>query len=104
MFRKIPIVTFLALCSSTLFFIIGSIVSLNRFWQYEVSFVDFGQYDQAIWKVSRFQEPITYHFIYGRINVLGDHVTPTIFLISPLYWFTDRSEMILLVQALAVAV
>lgn len=85
------------------FFLVGSIVSLNRFWQYEASYVDFGQYDRSIWLVSRFQEPIVQHFIYGRLNVLGDHVTPSIFLISPLYWFTNSSEIILIVQALAVA-
>lgn len=93
----------LAYFSVFLFFTIGSIVSLNRFWQYEESYVDFGQYDRVIWLVSRFQAPIVTHFIYGKINVLGDHVTPSIFLLSPLYWFTNRSEIILIVQALAVA-
>jgi len=100
---KINVSDLLTLFFCFSFFIIGSIVSLNRFWQYDVSFIDFGQYDRAIWLVSRFQEPIVQHFIYGRINVLGDHVTPSIFLISPLYWFTNRSEIILIVQALAVA-
>lgn len=98
--------TFIDICAFAFclsFFIIGATVSLQRFWQYEASYIDFGQYDQAIWKVSRFQEPIMYHFIHGKINVLGDHVTPSVFLISPLYWFTDKSEMILIVQALAVA-
>lgn len=92
----------LALSASLAFIVIGSIVSLHRFWQFEVSYIDFGQYDQAIWKVSRLQEPIVHHFVHGKINVLGDHVTPSIFLISPLYWLTDRSEMILVVQAIAV--
>lgn len=101
--RKSNFFDIFAIFCCFLFFVIGSIVSLNRFWQYDVSFVDFGQYDQAIWHISRFQEPITYHFVYGKINVLGDHVTPSVFLISPLYWFTDKSEMILLVQALVVA-
>jgi uncharacterized membrane protein len=91
-----------ALVAVILFTVAGILVSLNRFWQYEASYIDFGQYDRAIWLVSRFQEPIFYHFIHGRINVLGDHVTPSVFLISPFYWFTNKSEMILVVQAIVV--
>jgi len=82
----------------------GIIVSLHRFWQYEVSLIDFGHYDQIIWQLSRFQEPIINHFIHGRINAFGDHFTPSVALISPLYWITNRSEMILIVQALAVGI
>lgn len=101
--KHIEFIDILGVAFCIIFFLAGTIVSLERFWQYEVSFVDFGQYDQAIWNISRFHEPITYHFEYGKINVLGDHVTPSVFLISPFYWFTNRSEMILVVQALAVA-
>ena len=80
----------------------GILVSLHRYWQYEVSFIDFGIYDQIIWKVSQFQEPIVLHFIHGKINFLGDHVVPSIFIISPLYWLIDKPEMILIVQSLVV--
>ena len=82
----------------------GVLVSLNRFWQYEAFYIDFGQYDQVLWRISRFQEPIMHHFIHGNINVLGDHVTPTVFLLSPLYWFTERSEIILVAQAIVAGV
>ncbi len=101
-FWKKPNVDFIAYFLCALFIFVGSIVSLHRYWQYEVTYVDFGQYDQAIWQVSRFQEPIVYHFVHGKINVLGDHVTPSVFLISPLYWLTDKSEMLLIFQALVV--
>lgn len=100
---KLKLLDISAFLFCLVFFVAGTVISLNRFWQYEVSYIDFGQYDQSIWKASRFQEPIVYHFIHGRINVFGDHLTPSIFLISPLYWFTDKSEMILIVQAFAVA-
>ena len=102
-FQKKSLVDYLAFAFCFLFLIAGVLVSLHRYWQYEVSYVDFGQYDQAIWKVSRFQAPEIYHFIHKNINVLGDHATPSIFLLSPLYWITDRSEIILIAQALAVA-
>lgn len=88
------------ICS--IFIAFGILVSLNRFWQYEAFYIDFGQYDQAIWQVSRFQMPMLDHWILGYIPVFGDHFTPSVFLLSPLYWFTSQSEMILVVQAIAV--
>lgn len=95
----------LIVCIICIFYTItGIIVSLHRYWQYEVSYIDFGQYDQIIWKVSQFQAPIVNHFIHGEIHVFGDHLTPSIFLLSPFYWFTDRPEMILVIQAITVGI
>lgn len=85
-----------------IFTTIGIIVSLHRFWQYEVFYIDFGQYDQAIWSISRLQPPMVDHWVLGYINVLGDHLTPSIFLLSPLYWLTSESSVILIAQAVAV--
>lgn len=85
-----------------IFIVCGSLISLHRYWQYEVSFIDFGQYDQIIWKVSRLQAPVIDHFVHGNIHVFADHLTPSIFLLSPLYWITDSSEVILLIQAVCV--
>lgn len=98
-YYKIDIVAFLLVI---FFCAAGIIVSLHRFWQYEASLIDFGHFDQIIWNISRFQEPIVNHFIHGRINAFGDHLTPSVALISPLYWITNKSEMILVVQAVAV--
>ena len=84
------------------FTVAGIIVSLNRFWQYEVFYIDFGQYDQAIWAISRFQPPMLDHWILGFINIFADHFTPSIFLLSPIYWFTSESIVILIVQAITV--
>jgi len=84
------------------FIIVGTLVSLNRYWQYEVFYIDFGQYDQAIWAISRFQAPMLDHWILGFVPVFADHFTPSIFLLSPLYWFTSDSTIILIAQAVAV--
>ena len=77
-------------------------MSLNRFWQYEVFYYDFGIFDQAIWSVSRFRPPIIEHFIVGGKWIFADHFSPSIFLLSPFYWLTARSEMLLIVQAVSV--
>ena len=84
------------------FTVAGIIVSLNRFWQYEVFYFDFGIFDQAIWKVSQFRAPIIEHFIVGGKWIFADHFNPSIFLLSPFYWLTTRNEILLVVQAVAV--
>ena len=84
-------------------FIIASVfVSVNRYWQYDVFYFDFGIFDQAIWKVSRLQPPIIDHFIVGGKWIFADHFSPSIFLLAPFYWITSRSEMLLVIQAIVV--
>jgi uncharacterized membrane protein len=92
----------LAIALAVMFALIGSIVSLVRYWQYDAYYIDFGIFDQAIWEVSRLRAPIIEHFIVGGKWIFADHFNPSIFLLSPLYWLTDRSEIILVAQAVAV--
>lgn len=88
---------------SILFALIGSIISVVRYWQYDANYFDFGIFDQAIWKVAHFQAPIIDHFIVGGKIIFADHFSPSIFLFSPLYWFSDQSEIILIAQAVVAA-
>ncbi|MFC1646903.1 DUF2079 domain-containing protein, partial [Patescibacteria group bacterium] len=83
--------------------LIASLVSLYRYWQYEAFYYDFGIYDQAIWQISRFQMPIIDHLALGRIPIFADHFIPSTFLLAPIYWITTRSEVLLIIQALAVS-
>lgn len=80
----------------------AALVSLHRFWQYEVFYYDFGIYDQAIWNVAHFRPPIIDHFVIPGKIIFADHFNPSIFLLSPVYWFTSRPEALIIVQALAV--
>lgn len=100
--KKNWILDYAAIVLFIIFTAVGVIVSLHRFWQYEVFYIDFGQYDQAIWAVSRFQSPMVDHFVHGFIHVFADHFTPSVFLLVPLYWITSESEVILIAQAIAV--
>ncbi len=92
----------IAYAFSFCFIIAGVLVSVNRFWQYEVFYYDFGIFDRAIWEVSRLQAPIIDHLILGGKWIFADHFSPSIFLLSPLYWITQRNEMLLVVQAVVV--
>ena len=85
-----------------LFTLAAILVSLNRFWQYEVFYYDFGIFDRAIWLVSQFKPPIIDHLVVGGKLIFADHFSPSIFLFSPLFWFTDRSEVLLIAQSLIV--
>lgn len=92
----------LAILSILIFTIAGILVSLHRYWQYDAFYFDFGIFDQAIWSVSRFQAPIIEHISVGGKWIFADHFSPSIFLLTPLYWLTDRSEVLLIAQAIAV--
>lgn len=83
-----------------IYVIAASAVSLNRYWQFNAFWYELGLYNEAIWKVSRFQPPTIEQF--DNKLIFADHFNPSLFLFSPVYWFTDRTEAILIVQAAAV--
>lgn len=83
------------------YFVIFSVISVNRYWQYQTFYIDFGIYDDAIWKIAHFQAPIVDKGSNGHIN-LGDHFTPGMYLLAPLYWFTDRQEVMFVAQVFSV--
>lgn len=87
------------------YFIVINFVVLNRFWQFEAYYFDHGIYDQSIWKVAHGKIPtISHHFTKGLLVQLGDHFTPAIYLLSPIYWFTDNYETILITHNLLLTV
>lgn len=80
-------------------------VCLNRFWQYQYFYFDFGIFDSAIWKLSRFQLPFVDHVDFSTKNIIifGDHFNPSLVFIAPFYWLTGRSEILIVVQTFAVS-
>ena len=98
-------INFLYTCAflfSLLYGIAAILVPLHRFWQYEVFYYDFGIFDTALWQLSRFMPPIIDHLALGKAVIFADHMSPTIFLFAPVFWFTSKSEVLLVIQALAV--
>lgn len=93
----------MALIITIFFFYTASVVSLNRFWQFEVFYYDFGIYDQAIRRLAQFQPPVIDHYTIGQKIIWADHFHPGITMLAPIYWLTNRSEALLLVQALAIS-
>ncbi len=81
--------------------IIFSVISVNRYWQYEAHYMDFGIYDEAIWKVAHFKTPTVDKGKNGQI-IFADHFVPGLFLLSPLYWLTDKQESMFIAQVFVV--
>jgi uncharacterized membrane protein len=52
--------------------------------------------------VAHFRLPIIDHFVIGGKVIFADHFSPSMFLLSPLYWITHRPEVLLIAQTLAV--
>lgn len=80
------------------------LVSLNRYWQFEVFYYDFGIFDAALWNVAHFRPPIIDHFVIPGKVIFADHFSPSLFLLAPIYWLTDKPEALLILQSLAVGV
>ena len=78
-----------------LFALAGSLINIHRFLQFDLGYYDFGIFDHAIWQVAHFKAPVIDHFRVSGKWIFADHFGPSIFLFSPIYWFTDKSEALL---------
>lgn len=84
---------------------ISIIVSVERYWQFSSFYLDLGLFDQAIWRLAHFQVPVIDHIsksIEGKI-IFADHFNPSMLLFAPLYWFTERTETLLITQSIFVS-
>ncbi len=100
--KHIDLITYFFIAFYTL---LALAVSIGRFWQFQSFYYDFGIFDSAIWKVAHFQIPMINHVNFAGIDriIFADHFNPSIFLLSPFYWLTDRQEILLIIQVLAVS-
>ncbi|MBI5614412.1 DUF2079 domain-containing protein [Candidatus Gottesmanbacteria bacterium] len=80
--------------------ILYSSLSLVRHAHFQSGGFDLGLYDQSVWQYSRFLWP--YNTIKDRF-ILGDHLTLTLPLLSPLFWLWDDVRILLVFQAIAIA-
>ncbi len=87
-----------------LFLIFFVLISLWRYHIGQVFYYDFGHFERILWLISRFQEPIIQHKVLGEINFLGDHFSPSVFLLAPLFWITNQPQIMLIEQAIATVI
>jgi uncharacterized membrane protein len=71
-----------------------ALISLFRHWRFGSGY-DLGIFDQAVWLMSRFEAPAS--TISGYAHIFGDHFSPVLILLAPLYWVAPAPETLLIV-------
>jgi len=91
-----------ALAAMTASFAVAyALVGLFKHWHYDSSAFDLGIFDQVIWRLSRFEAPVS--SITNHINLVGDHFHPLLAVLTPLYWIHDSPETLIAAQSALVA-
>ena len=75
--------------------------SLQRYARFDAGGFDLGIFDQVLWHYSHFQTPAS--SIKNLANIWGDHFSPILVLLAPLYWVWDDARTLLLAQAVLLA-
>ncbi len=84
------------------YLVAANLVTLHRFWQYEVFYYNHGIFDRALWLVAHGQQPLIDHTSQTPLHQLGDHFNPTLYLLIPLYWITSAYEPLIVIQNISV--
>src|SRR3954469_13547543 len=74
---------------------------LLRHWHFDSGAYDLGIFDQVVWHLSRFEIPAS--TVRGYSNILGDHFSPILALLAPLYWIAPGPETLIVAQAVLLA-
>ncbi|MFL6051504.1 MAG: DUF2079 domain-containing protein [Actinoallomurus sp.] len=85
-----------------------SVFALVRYWTFRTTTYDLVIFDQAVRSYSRLHLPTAIvkgvHNGFGpHFTVLGDHFSPILALLAPLYWIHDGPQTLLVAQAVLLA-
>jgi uncharacterized membrane protein len=88
--------------------VVYSVYSLVRFWAFRTTTYDLVIFDQAVRSYSHLHLPTAIvkgvHNGFGaHFNVLGDHFSPILALLAPLYWIHDGPQTLLIAQSVLLA-
>jgi uncharacterized membrane protein len=75
-------------------------ISLFRHWHFGSGY-DLAIFDQAIWRLSHFDTPAS--TLSRHANIFGDHFSPILIVLTPIYWLAPAPETLLVAQALLLA-
>jgi uncharacterized membrane protein len=86
------------------FFILFSCISLWRFNITQVFYYDLGIFARPLWEITHGLPPLIFHKTLGEIHFLGDHFSPSMYLLTPLMWLPSPLQMLLIEQALTLTI
>lgn len=93
--KREPLLILFALLSAVVY----AAFSLWKHRHFQTNF-DTAIFDQAVWKYSHFRSP---YITVNALNALGDHFSPIVALLAPLYWIWPDPRMLLIAQAVLIA-
>src|SRR3990167_4330195 len=79
------------------FWIIYSYISIIKHLHYQTFTWDTGFFDQLLWKLSRFKQPVS---SFSNLNIFGDHFQFILLAFVPLYWFPHSIKLLFIIHAL----
>lgn len=88
--------------SIAVFAILLGVLSILRHEHYSSHAYDLGLFSQVIYNYSRVG--VGDSSIRGVYNILGDHFTPILVVLAPLYWLWANAKVLLIVQSILLAV
>src|SRR3990167_711885 len=78
------------------FWIIYSYISIIKHLHYQTFTWDTGFFDQLLWKLSRFKEPVS---SFSNLHVFGDHFQFILLVFVPLYWLPQSINFLFIANA-----
>ncbi len=85
----------------TLYIIIFSTLTVLKHMSFNSTAYDLAIYDQAVWSYSRGKIMLN---SVAQTQLLGDHVEPILFLITPLYWVYPSPLILVVIQTIIIAI
>ena len=82
------------------FWIIYSYISIIKHLHYQTFTWDTGFFDQLLWKLSRFKQPVS---SFSYLKVFGDHFQFILLVLVPLYWFQQSIKLLFMGHAFIAA-
>jgi uncharacterized membrane protein len=75
--------------------------AVHRYARFEVGGFDLGIFDQVVWHYSQLEAPAS--SIKDLASIWGDHFSPILAVLAPLYWIWDDARTLLIAQAVLLA-
>ena len=88
----------IVLCGVVVYAVVFSFITVNRHLAFRTHALDLGYYDQLLWNITRGNGPLV---SLPPMNAWGDHLSPILYLLAPLYLAFSTPLLLLVTQSVA---